>query len=314
MDVPVVAFGCGPSAGLMVGGDRRAQEIAVGRALSLGIDLFDTAAAYGSGKSEIALGIALRACGTKADVSTKAVIGSEDLGDIYGSVLRSVEGSLRRLDRDSVTMLFLHNRVAKRRDATRRIGVGPVLSVEDVLGHHGVAEAFAELRSAGVVGCGGFTAYGGEISAIKTLMESGAFGVVNVSYNLINPSAFLEVTRVHSEENYLGIADLAAARNMGVLCIRVLASGKIGQLGRDADKAVLTAGELARYLGDGDSAEGALRFVLSTPGVSSAVVGISEPEHVDRNASAAMKGNLDSTVLAEARRRLVSWGVETDPT
>ena len=47
-----------------------------------------------------------------------------------------------------------------------------------------------------------------------------------------------------------------------------------------------------------------LRFTLSHPGLSSAVVGTSRPEHVRGNAATAELGPLPADVYAEARRRL----------
>ena len=48
----------------------------------------------------------------------------DDLDDIPAAVVASVEGSLERLGRDSVEIVYLHNRVARRRAAKPDIGVG----------------------------------------------------------------------------------------------------------------------------------------------------------------------------------------------
>jgi aryl-alcohol dehydrogenase-like predicted oxidoreductase len=49
-----------------------------------------------------------------------------------------------------------------------------------------------------------------------------------------------------------------------------------------------------------------LRFTLSHPGVSSAIVGTSNPEHLRSNVAAASRGPLPPDVYAEARRRLAA--------
>src|SRR5258708_7164447 len=71
-----------------------------------------------------------------------------------------------------------------------------------VFGQKGVAAACRQLVDDGVVGIVGFTAFGGDISAITRLIHSGAFGVLNVSLNLLNPSAAVRAPASFSEPNY----------------------------------------------------------------------------------------------------------------
>ncbi|WP_300609263.1 aldo/keto reductase [Trebonia sp.] len=49
-----------------------------------------------------------------------------------------------------------------------------------------------------------------------------------------------------------------------------------------------------------------LRFTLSHPGVSSAIVGTSNPEHLRTNVAAASRGPLPPDTYAEATRRLAA--------
>jgi aryl-alcohol dehydrogenase-like predicted oxidoreductase len=49
-----------------------------------------------------------------------------------------------------------------------------------------------------------------------------------------------------------------------------------------------------------------LRFTLSHQGVSSAIVGTSNPGHLRSNVAAASRGPLPDDVYAEAKRRLAS--------
>ena len=55
-----LGFGCGAVGGLMVRGEPRDQERAIGRAIDAGVNYFDTAVQYGDGESEKNLGRALR--------------------------------------------------------------------------------------------------------------------------------------------------------------------------------------------------------------------------------------------------------------
>jgi aryl-alcohol dehydrogenase-like predicted oxidoreductase len=49
-----------------------------------------------------------------------------------------------------------------------------------------------------------------------------------------------------------------------------------------------------------------LRFTLSHPGVSSAIVGTGKLEHLRTNVAAASRGPLPEDVYAEAKRRLAA--------
>ena len=83
--------------------DNREIERIIDRALELGINFFDTAAAYGSGRSEGILGKALRGRRDEAVIATKV---APPLGPEY--VMRAAEQSLRRLGVESVDLYQLH--------------------------------------------------------------------------------------------------------------------------------------------------------------------------------------------------------------
>src|SRR5690242_2852352 len=115
VDLSVLGFGCGAVGGLMVRGTAADQQRAVSRALELGITFFDTAPAYGDGASETNLGHALTALRLRSDelfLSTKFTITPSDYGRISEAVTASLEASLRRLGREQVDLLQLHNRIA----------------------------------------------------------------------------------------------------------------------------------------------------------------------------------------------------------
>ncbi len=111
----VLGFGCGAVGGLMVRGAPADQERAVARALELGINYFDTAAAYGDGASETNLGRVLAKLRPEIFLSTKFTVRPEDRGHIGEAVAASLERSLGRLGREQVDLLQLHNRIASRR-------------------------------------------------------------------------------------------------------------------------------------------------------------------------------------------------------
>ena len=115
LKVSELVFGGGAVGGLLIEKDEATRETATASALSAGINWIYTAPAYGNGKSEEALGRLLAGCklpdGSPPFVSTKFQIDTMDLSDTRGQILRSVERSLKRLNRGSTTLLQMHNRV-----------------------------------------------------------------------------------------------------------------------------------------------------------------------------------------------------------
>ncbi len=93
----------------------------VHRALDLGINFFDVAPAYGNGRAEEVLGLALQGHREEAIVATKVRLRAEEMDDVAGALTRSVDGSLRRLRMDSVDVLHIHNRFTLRRGRRRTL-------------------------------------------------------------------------------------------------------------------------------------------------------------------------------------------------
>ena len=225
----------------MVSADAAAQREVVGDALERGITLFDTSAAYGDGASETNLGRVLAELGAAhVAVNTKVVVG-EGATDPRAEVLRGVEGSLRRLRRDRVDSLLLHNRIGP--------GAGPSgpgfvrLTEEQLFGSDGVVAAFTELKASGTVGAVGFSAWGVDPVIARAAVASGSFDVVN--------------TVLPGPEEPADLVTPAREAGLGVMAIRVLSGGAVhGGVGA------------------------AVRRAVGFPGVSTAVIGFSETAHV----------------------------------
>src|SRR5207245_2353211 len=85
-----------------------ARQVAI--ALDAGINLFDTAETYGNGRCEEILGAALAARHDEAVIATKVFFGTgaDEGGLSRRNILRSCEGSLRRLRSDHIDILQLH--------------------------------------------------------------------------------------------------------------------------------------------------------------------------------------------------------------
>ena len=294
LSVSVITFGCGPTGGGVLSGTSKDQEKLIGRALELGINVFDTAAIYGQGQSEQNLGSALTKLKAEPIIASKVALEIHDLTDIQQSVITSVESSLKRLKVESIDLIQLHNRVGKERAGRANIGVGAQLTVEDVLGHNGVIDAFATLRKQGKVKATGFTGFGGTASEVYKLIDSGQFDTINVLFNLLNRSAFTEYDAPHSSEDtenndFQGVGFRSAASEMGVLGIRVLAAGNLINFSqtKGSDLTKFKKIKLRQVLNripstrESELPISSIRFALSNPGISSQVIGLSNISQIE---------------------------------
>src|SRR3989338_7467758 len=109
LKVSELGFGCGSVGGLLVRGEYPKMRRAVARALELGIAYFDTASLYGDGQSEVNLGAVLREIGADPLVGTKVRLEPPDLDRVEAAIAESVEASLRRLGRERIDLIHLHN-------------------------------------------------------------------------------------------------------------------------------------------------------------------------------------------------------------
>ena len=81
-----------------------------------GINFFDTAFAYGMGKSEENLGRILNDLGAQPVISTKIRLDADAVSNVEAATIRAVEAGLERLSRDRVDFIQLHTRVTLERE------------------------------------------------------------------------------------------------------------------------------------------------------------------------------------------------------
>ena len=217
--------------------DDVAARALLDQARDLGINLIDTAPAYGV--SEERLGPLLR--GQREDWVIVSKVGEEFVGgqssfDFSPQHARfSVERSLKRLETDRIDLLLVHsdgNDVAILRDS-------------------GVYETLAELKREGKIrafGLSGKTVEGGLLA-----LERGDCAMV--TYNL-------------AEQGERPVLDHAAAHHKGILVKKALASGHAVLTGQDPLRA-------------------SFELVFGHPGVTAAIVGTINPQHLAANAATA---------------------------
>jgi D-threo-aldose 1-dehydrogenase len=305
LEVSELVFGGGFVGGILIHADDDTKLKALRCGLDGGMNFIDTAASYGDGKSEEALGWLLKEVDAKPYLSTKVRL---DLarGDLPGQIEASLEQSLKRLDRDSVDLFQLHNPI-------RPTTSDPQIGVADVLGDNGVAATFERLRDQGLLRFMGITGLG-DPQSIREVIASGRFDSAQIYYNLVNPSAGYDVHQAWSEPDCSGL--LAACREHGVatMNIRVLGAGVIATDERHGREMPIVQGfsmtaEEARVravfgvLGDryGTRAQTALRFSLANPNLSCIVVGFAEIRHIEEALAGAALGPLPDDALAQLR-------------
>lgn len=303
LQISEIAFGGGRSGGILIDADDDTRRHAVRMALDHGINWFDTAPQYGDGKSEEALGWLLEEVEETPYVSTKVRIDPTSLDDIAGQVERSLTKSLTLLRRNSVDLVQLHNPVTGETSAK-------TITAEHVLGRNGAAEGLERLREQGLLRFMGLTALG-DNGPTRRVIDSGRFDCAQIYYNMLNPSA----ARATMPANWRGFdatGFMAACKkqDMGVLAIRIFAASYLATPIRTGRESVLTsdtdpesearmAEVLFTDLGTehGSRAQTAVRFVVSNPEVSTAVIGLSDPAYLDEAMAGWANGPLPSDAL-----------------
>ncbi|MFN0317217.1 MAG: aldo/keto reductase [Burkholderiales bacterium] len=305
LEVSALSFGCGAVGGLMVRGAPAEQERAVARAIELGINYFDTAALYGNGESERNLGRVLKNLGRPAVlVGTKVWI--RDRANIAKIIAQSLEESLRRLGMESVDLFQLHDPIA---------ALDTQETFDPRIVRDEVVPTFEKLRAQGKFRHAGFTGLG-ETPALLEVVDSALFDTVQVSYNMLNPTAATVMPERYPAQDYGCLLVRAGKARMGTIAIRILAGGalsateerhplgmpKVDPLGSASTYTADVARarrfqDLVRQGYAQSVVEAALRYAISTPTLSTVLVGLSTLGQLEYAAASANKGPLSPAAL-----------------
>ncbi|HKF17357.1 MAG TPA: aldo/keto reductase [Candidatus Dormibacteraeota bacterium] len=294
IEVSVLGFGCGAVGGLMVRGDQNEQVRSIARALEAGVNYFDTAPSYGDGSSEQNLGRALHELGVhdRVVVGTKVRLGTAELSEPVTAIRRSLGASLGRLGLDHVHVVHLHNPIGVETPNPTDPGVPTRAALEEV------ADGLQRMVEEGLARHVGFTGVGAAES-LKRLAASPAYETVQAYFNVLDPSG-LRAGVAGGQQDFEGLIPHAEEHGVGVIAIRVYAAGALSGRperhplawlpprplvpGSDYDADVERARRLERTaaeLGLQSVLELGLRFALTAPGVSTALVGLSGFEHLE---------------------------------
>jgi D-threo-aldose 1-dehydrogenase len=289
IEITKVGLGCAPLGGLYGDiPDEQAHEV-VRRALSLGINIIDTAPLYGYGKSEIRIGEAVRGR-ARSDFVLASKVGRllvprEDKGAdtsqdenwgttsplrpkfdfSYDGVMRSVEESLKRLQTDRIDILHIHDPDELYEEALR--GAYPTL---------------AKLRSDGAIRP--VSAGMNQSEMLARFAREGDFDCFLLAgrYSILEQGAMDELFPLCAQKN-IGIL-LGGTYNSGILASDLNAGAKFNYA--DAPTDVL---ERARGLQTVAARHrvflkaAASQFALAHPQVTCIIPGTRVPDRVEEN-------------------------------
>ena len=307
LKVSELSYGCGNVGGLLVRGERKEMVKTVSRAIEHGITYFDTAPKYGDGQSETNLGSILQELGADVLVGTKVMLDLPDLDDIAGAVISSVDSSLKKLRKEYVDLIQLHNPIAlKRPKDSYWVGV------EDA---QIALQAFESLQNKGKVRFWGITGLG-ESDALHQMLDNKPLHTIQTCYNMLNPTSGGSAADEFPFQNYRQIIDKASEKGVGTIGIRILAAGALsGSMERHptAVKSVAPIASGADYAEDvkrtsrfrflmdegytQNLVEAAIRFVISKPGLSTSLIGIASLEQLESAVASVNKGPFPDDVL-----------------
>src|SRR6266404_4691201 len=247
-------------------------------ALDAGLNVIDTGECYEGSEELIGKTVADRRpdyhlftkCGHPRGV------GSEDWST--GSLLESIERSLRRLRTDRLDLIQLHSCS----EAVLRKG-----------------DAIAALQTAREKGYARYLGYSGDSQAARYAVECGAFDTLQTSINIADQEA-IDLT-----------IPVAREKGMGVIAKRPIANVAWKESHKPIDsyhhiyweRLRKLRYDFIRHLPLEGSIAHALRFTLSVPGVHTAIVGTTKPERWQENAALLAGGALPKKDFNAIRAR-----------
>ena len=264
IELSAIGFGC-----MRLPTDNSLAVPLIRRAVELGINYFETSPIYCQNRSEIQLGLALRGIRDKIHISTKnrAVRKGEE-GGITGVATRdstgedfknSLEESLWKLGTERVDFFQLHG---------LSLDKLPIAEAKD-----GPLEALSEAKEKGLVGHIGFTSHETPANLIK-ILDTGKFESMTIYHNLLQTRG--------KTENPLPAIEHARRLGIGVIVMGPLGGGILGN----------PIEKLENLLPDTRSqVELAFRYLLSIPGVTTPISGMTRISDVEDNAKIANEFN-----------------------
>jgi aryl-alcohol dehydrogenase-like predicted oxidoreductase len=280
LSIPRVALGCGNFGGVgsapeLFGQGLREDEAfaLMDAAWELGIDHFDTADAYGGGRSERMIGSWMQTRGVRPTITTKTfnpMAAGADHGLAPERIARQLESSLDRLDLDSVDLYLAHE-------------FDPEVPLAETIG------AFEDLRKTGRIGAYGVSNF--DAAALESALAAGTPSAIQNEHSLLARADEAEVLPLCSRT---GVAYLVFSPLAGGWLTGKYRRGEAFPVGSRmtqrpepyapfvSDGTFDRLERLEQFAGEsGRSMAGlALAWLFADPRVTQVVVGPGRPEHL----------------------------------
>lgn len=280
----------------------KVAEDAIEAALEAGITFFDTANVYGEGRSEKILGQVLKRTGMvgRVRVATKVPPMDRNWPASHTAPLRAVFPAHWIRERTAASLVNL--------------GFEPDLQQLHVWSDSWADDAewydaLLELRENGSIRAFGVSVNDHEPGSALRVTRSGKIDSLQVIYNIFDQTPEAEllpaaqqhdvavIVRVPLDEGSLGGKLTGSTRfDAGDVRSRYFRGERLAQT---VDHVEAVRPVLERD--DQTLAQGALRFCLSTPAVSTVIAGSVNPHHIHDNASVSERGSLDAATIARLR-------------
>jgi L-galactose dehydrogenase len=303
MRVSVAGLGCGGFSRLGLGtGKSEPHAIAIiRRALELGVNFFDTAAAYGT---EAVLGKAIKSVPRdEVVIATKAPFSFSNPHSTPEGIVSSLDNSLRRLDTDYIDVYQLHGVPPNAYDHALN-ELAPVLLREQAKGkfrHLGISET---------------APHDPEHQVLQRAARDGVWDVVMVGFHMMHQNArtaLFPLTRA----NRVGTLLMFAVRNIFSQPERLRGTMRdLAAAGEVPQALAETPDPLGFLIHEGGATtvpDAAYRFVRHEPGVDVVLFGTGDPEHLQTNIASILKPPLpeaDHRQLATLFGHLVGVGLD----
>jgi len=301
--ISVAGLGCGGFSQLgLARGKSETDAIAIiHQALDLGVNFFDTAAAYGT---ETVLGKAIKAV-RREDVviATKAPFSFSNNRSAPEEIVASLDKSLRQLDTDYIDVYQLHGVPPSAYDHALN-ALAPALLKEKAKGkfrHLGITET---------------SPHDLQHETLQRAAQDGVWDVAMVGFHMMHQNA-RERVFPPTRANRVGTLLMFAVRNIFSQPERLRADMReLAAAGEVPQWLAETPNPLSFLIHEGGATtvpDAAYRFVRREPGVDVVLFGTGDPEHLRTNIASILKPPLpeaDRRQLATLFGHLVGVGLD----